>query len=461
MRRLLVGLLICAGFLVSCAKKNPLEVTAYKIGVPSAQPLFDRSVLGENHDFTVGYLNGNIQSDRVTLSWQRISDSNFLCYKLLRDNNLIETFADPDQTEYTDSTLFQNSQYQYKIIVQNGQAAAKTDTITIPTPSLAGPTGVNYLYLSETMIQLYWTNRMQSAAEFEVSRRQGADDFELLATVSDTFYVDRTVQENEWFEYQVVAKNDFETSDTTRVNLLVREIFNPPVITSIRQLPGSRSVEIVWADNSNSESEFEIYRDSNLLDPIATVPLNQTVYVDNDTVDALEIGVEYTYWVRAVNALDETDFSAPARITVQDPTQTGTVEGFESGVIPAGWNNGIGQAAWFVTAITASEGARSAQAGDIYDGQFTALETIVYGAGTYQIQFDYRVSCEANFDHLLFYTNYSQQGSWSGETGWQTFSGIYFTYNYLVIAWSYEKDGSVSNGSDTAWIDNVRIEKLD
>lgn len=459
MRQTAVGLLICAGLLISCAKKNPLEVTGYRIGVPSAQPLFDRSVLVDGHDYAVGYLNGNIRSDRVTLTWQKITDSDFLCYKLMKDNFLIETFTDADQTEYVDSTLFQDQQYQFKIVVMNEQAASKQDTVTIRTPSLLGPANVNYLFLSGTMIQLYWTNRMQSAAEFEVSRRQGADDFELLATVTDTFYVDRSVQEDEWYEYQVVAKNDFEASDSTRTNLLIQEIFDPPQIVSLQQVPGSRSVEIQWLDRSNSEREFEIYRDSNLQDPIATVPLNRTVYVDNDTVNSLEIGQEYTYWIRAVNALDETDFSAPARITILDPSQTGVFAGFEGGVIPTGWTR-LGNASWFVTNATSSEGNRSARAGAITHSQWSGLETTVFGAGTYRIQFDYRVSSEYGYDYLKFYTDYVQRSSWSGEIGWNTYSNTFYTAGYLVIAWAYEKDGSISDGNDTAWIDNVRIEKI-
>lgn len=460
MRRFLVGLLICAGLLASCAKKNPLEVAAYKIGVPSAQPLFDRSVLGENHDYSAGYSSGNIRSDRVTLTWQKVADARFLCYKLLRDNFLIETFSDPDQTEYTDSTLFQNNEYLYKIVVQNDQAASKTDTITIPTPSLAGPTNVNYNYRSETMIELYWTNRMQSAAEFEISRRQGADPFVLLSTVEDTSYTDRTVQEGEWFNYRLVAKNDFETSDTTWVNLFIQQIFDAPEITSIRQLPGTRSVELIWDDNSNSESEFEIYRDSNLDDPIATVPANQTMYIDNDTTDALQIGDVYTYWVRAVNAVAETDFSDPVQITIADPTQTGIDEGFESGAIPAGWIS-LGDAPWFVTNATASEGARSAQAGAIDHSEVSTLQTSVMGAGTYMIEFDYRVSSEGGFDHLYFSVNNMQWGSWSGETGWGTYAIMLYTPDQMTFRWDYAKDGSVSEGLDTAWIDNVKIEKID
>lgn len=459
MRQLVVGLLICTGLMVSCAKKNPVEVTGYRIGVPSAQPLFDRSVLVDNHDYTTGYLNGNIRSDRVTLTWQRITDSDFLCYKLMRDNFLIKTFTDANHTEYTDSTCFPNRIYRYKIAVFNEQAASKTDTVTIQTPSLMGPTNVDYLFLSESMIQLYWTNHMQSAAEFEVSRRQGADDFELLDTVTDTFYVDRSVQEGEWYEYQLVAKNDFETSDTTWTNQFIQEIFDAPQITGVQQVPGSRSVQIRWRDNSNSESEFEIYRDSKLQDPIATVPLNQTVYVDNDTVNALKIGEEYKYWVRAVNALNETDFSNEARITILDPSQTGLVVGFEDGAIPPGWTRD-GNALWFVTNTTSSEGTRSAQAGHIDHSQWTSLETAVSGVGTYHIQFDYRVSSESGFDYLKFYANYIQQNTWSGETGWNTYSGIFYTPGDLVIAWFYEKDSSVSHGSDTAWIDDVRIEKI-
>lgn len=460
MRRLLIGFLICTGLLVSCAKKNPLEVTGYKIAVPSAQPLFDRSVLGENHDFTTGYQNGNIRSDRVTLTWQRITDSNFLCYKLMRDDFLIDTFTDANQTEYTDSSLFQDQEYFYKIVVLNNQAASKTDTITIPTPSLNGPININYNYRSENIIELYWTNLMQSAAEFEISRRQAADDFELLDTVTDTSYLDRTVEEGEFYEYQLVAKNDFETSDTSWTWIEVENIYNPPVITGIRQLPGSRSVELVWRDNSNSETKFEIFRDTYLDSPIATVDVNQTMYVDHDTTDALQIDETYTYWVRANNSNAPTDYSDPVQITILDPAQAGIDEGFESGTIPAGWTNNLGNAPWFVTNVTASEGSRSAQAGFINHNQTSELQAIVVGEGTYRVDFDYRVSSESWCDYLIFHVNSWTENAWSGDTGWNTFSGYYSTSDYLVVRWAYIKDGSVNDGADTAWIDNVRIEKI-
>jgi hypothetical protein len=80
------------------------------------------------------------------------------------------------------------------------------------------------------------------------------------------------------------------------------------------------------------------------------------------------------------------------------------------------------------------------------------------GTGSFQ----YQVSSEGSFDYLVFCidntgcsrsSGYTQR--WSGTTsGTQSFS---ITAATSTLTWSYEKDGSVNSGSDTAWVDEILI----
>jgi hypothetical protein len=71
-----------------------------------------------------------------------------------------------------------------------------------------------------------------------------------------------------------------------------------------------------------------------------------------------------------------------------------------------------------------------------------------------QISFMKKVSSENDYDFLRFYINDIEMDSWSGEDDWS-----YNLYNVdtglNVFKWAYQKDFSVSEGLDLAWIDNV------
>ena len=99
-------------------------------------------------------------------------------------------------------------------------------------------------------------------------------------------------------------------------------------------------------------------------------------------------------------------------------------------------------------------GTYSARSGDISDGESTTLEfTGAMANGT--VGFSYNVSSEANYDFLTFSIDGNQVAQWSG-----TQSGNFSTPVSLgqhTLKWSYVKDGSVSSGSDAAWIDDVTI----
>ena len=103
---------------------------------------------------------------------------------------------------------------------------------------------------------------------------------------------------------------------------------------------------------------------------------------------------------------------------------------------------------------TPISGVYSARSGDISDNDSTNLEfTGVMSNGT--VSFAYNVSSEANYDFLTFSIDGVQLAQWSGSQ-----SGNFSTPVSLgqhTLKWTYVKDGSVSVGSDAAWIDDVII----
>jgi hypothetical protein len=112
-----------------------------------------------------------------------------------------------------------------------------------------------------------------------------------------------------------------------------------------------------------------------------------------------------------------------------------------------------GSAAWFGEPVTFYLGGSALQSGDIENNQSSWFETSVAGPGT--LTFYWKVSSEANYDFLEFYMDgVLQPGRISGEVDWQlqTFS---IPTGAHILRWTYLKDGSISQGQDCGWVDQI------
>lgn len=138
-------------------------------------------------------------------------------------------------------------------------------------------------------------------------------------------------------------------------------------------------------------------------------------------------------------------------------TNSGAEVFTENGEIPLDWEESASSnAAWQMTSDDAYEGNVSLKAGTITDEQTSSIETVYdfsQSSGNF-IAFAVKTSSEQGFDFFKFYIDNEEVLSVSGETAWRTY---YFEVEPGIheLRWSYEKDGSVSEGSDTAWIDAV------
>lgn len=129
-------------------------------------------------------------------------------------------------------------------------------------------------------------------------------------------------------------------------------------------------------------------------------------------------------------------------------------EDFESGNFEAyNWEFG-GDAEWGIDTENPYEGVYCMKSGTIVDLQSSFVYLTIDVIADGHISFYYKVSSEPGYDYLKFYIDGSEQGSWAGEVGWAQ-----ATYDVQAgehtFKWSYDKDQSVSNGGDCAWVDFI------
>jgi glucuronoarabinoxylan endo-1,4-beta-xylanase len=129
------------------------------------------------------------------------------------------------------------------------------------------------------------------------------------------------------------------------------------------------------------------------------------------------------------------------------------IETFEQGDF-SGFNWRLsGEANWFVTSGQSHTGTYSARAGAVEDGESSTL-TVEMDCASGSISFYRKVSSESGFDCLTFYIDGTEQDSWSGSIDWGEVT-FPVTAGRRTFKWVYAKDGSVSDGDDTAWIDDI------
>ncbi len=130
------------------------------------------------------------------------------------------------------------------------------------------------------------------------------------------------------------------------------------------------------------------------------------------------------------------------------------IEDFETGDFSSFAWTFAGNQPWTITNTGAYEGTYAAKSGVISHSQSTQLK-LDYDVGADDtISFYRKVSSESNYDYLKFYINNQMVAQWSGNVEW---SRVAFpvTPGFKTFKWEYMKDGSVSTGSDCAWIDYI------
>lgn len=112
-----------------------------------------------------------------------------------------------------------------------------------------------------------------------------------------------------------------------------------------------------------------------------------------------------------------------------------------------------GNSSWIIQSADQTAGGTAAKSGNISHLGVSAIVT--YSDESGPASFDWRVSSEANYDFLNFSLDNVLVNAISGETNWDELSGTISVGS--KFAWTYTKDGSVSEGDDAGYLDNIKL----
>jgi hypothetical protein len=176
-------------------------------------------------------------------------------------------------------------------------------TFTVPgdVPLPAAPGGLTATAISQTQINLLWTDNSTDETGFRIFR----DGVELTPSpkvgANITAFSDTGLTCGTTYTYTVKAMNaDGDSAGVTATATTFACTVAPPTAPGgLAAIAVSQTqINLSWTDNSSNETGFKIFRDGVELLPSPKVGANVTTF--NDT--GVTCGTTYTYTVKATNA---------------------------------------------------------------------------------------------------------------------------------------------------------------
>jgi len=352
-----------------CTEDTPLGISPHELDTPDSNPTIPASDYTNGTNFSTGYYNGKIRSDRTQLEWTASTDNNFLCYKIFRaagyefeGSDISEGFEGGSLpsgwTEYGDNGgwyVTDSGAYDGGHAIRTNLGYYDADTLekTIPVPQNANvfisffSKGVNdgngYFYINgslyeywgyddyygsnwnysseyyytgtNTEITLQWIYGSQSYGygvldNIEISGLEIGDlSYSLIETLNDkttTTFMDTTLTQNQYYTYKIA--NIIDTGVPTVDDIAVKTPkWQAPNSVIVNGL-SPEVVELSWVDNTESETSFKIYIDTmdvNLWDYVAVS--STTANQDNTTkvISGLSSTAQYRFSIMAKNTWED------------------------------------------------------------------------------------------------------------------------------------------------------------
>ncbi|MBR4658210.1 MAG: dockerin type I repeat-containing protein [Clostridia bacterium] len=108
---------------------------------------------------------------------------------------------------------------------------------------------------------------------------------------------------------------------------------------------------------------------------------------------------------------------------------------------------------WVPVTIDSRNAAKSGNAGQNSTTSTMTLAINMTAGET--LSFDWKVSCEDNYDWLYFRVNGNQINRICGTTNWETITYTASADGFYTFTWTFEKDYSVNDDDDCGYVDNV------
>jgi len=253
-----------------------------------------------------------VSDTEIDLSWTPSAGA--VWYKIERSANgvsnwgLIETVNAPTTTNADINLLCANS-YFYRVRAVNASGESDNSNvagdITFPCQPPVAPSDLTALPISQTQIDLEWTDNSNNESGFKIERSpNGVGGWVLIATVGVdiTKYSNKNLTCDSVYYYRVRAYNTYGNSDYT----LIASALTGPCGPTPPATPGNFTVttlstsqiKLSWSDVSN-ETGYKVSRskDNITFAVVATLAADKKTYTDSN----LDCGTKYYYFVQAFN----------------------------------------------------------------------------------------------------------------------------------------------------------------
>ncbi len=213
--------------------------------------------------------------------------------------------------------------YDYRVRATNANGDSPySNEATATTPTLpAVPTGLTATAMSDTAVDLAWTDNSTDETSFRIERKTGAaDTWAQIATVKANVSTYSNTGLTAGLTYVYRVRSASAAGNSAYSNEATVTIQTPPAAPTdllAAAVSGTR-VDLSWTDNSPDETGFTIERETSAAGtwaPLATVAADVSAHTDT----GLTRGQTYVYRVRAGNASGESGYSNEFTVTM--PTQ--------------------------------------------------------------------------------------------------------------------------------------------
>lgn len=263
--------------------------------------------------------------------------------------------------------------------------------------------------------------------------------------------------------YADVATSCTWTGNTVAATSSLRLILYAPVLSmtfsnyNLNLMPGaSANVTATLHNNGHAPSRINQIAFSSPTDMLSVSPalstpitlaadgentVNLTLSANSQLMQGITLPITYNY--------GSLSGSLPVYV---GPSYMETFEGGNTHL--TGWNAPAAYP-WAVSSDQPYEGSYCLRSVQYTSHNMTSDMSInINVASADSVKFYYRVSSEGNYDKFHFLVDGVSQMNASGDVEW-TRAAFPLTAGSHTLTFRYAKDGSVSNGSDCAWVDNI------
>lgn len=290
------------------------ETTASTLGCTLMAPINLVATLGDQDQVDLSWDNPNLDATNIYV--ERSPDATTWSEIAILGANT---------TVYSDTEIQCSIPYQYRVRVYRAGDSSYSPYSNITGAvstvcRLEAPTGLTALPLSQTAIQLNWTDNANDETGFVIERTENRDIWEQIALLSANVsqYDDVALVCGETHTYRVRAERNGEYSDYSS-SATATTIACPPLApSSLSAVALSASqIALSWIDNSTDESNFVIERstDGSEWSNLSTLPANTTQYQDS----GLQCNQIFYYRARSYRTEDDqfSTYTAVANATTE------------------------------------------------------------------------------------------------------------------------------------------------